>query len=634
MRKSLASATVILVGICLLAPGTALAGTYQVSACTGVAPAVNNSWAPFNSEPAHLETPARCGIGEITGANSETSGLATADILEQSTQTPQGAVAGWTFTAPSGDTISAIGMDRDLFENSEGWLPQIVDDTGTALPGESCPYNGGRCELSGAASDTGLDTTSLSIEVLCAPTPPFAACGGGSSLHDARAELDGATVTITDDEPPQVTSVSGPLFTGGLAHGTITGTVDGSDNSGVQYARLYVDGAPAAQQLSSCNFTLPAPCPTSSSSQLSLNTSTLSNGQHTVQAALVDAAGNQTLGPADQITVENSNPSAPTGLEVDGKASGAWINQPATITWTNPSQPPYDPIAQINWIACPGAETSIPATGCDAARSQTSALTSLTFNPAQDPVFAGQPEGVYTVFVWAQDAIGNTSQANAAAIVFGYQTSPPPPPKSIAASGHGPYTITVVAPAHLAPITATNWSVCNSAGTCTPTQTGPGLSFVFSPSHTPQFERDPYAKYTVRAWLQDAAGNSDPADSSTLTIVHAKPGGKPSPDLRILSVRRTGRALHVRGSAARALTGRVTVVVHYLFRARARLTQRTVRIARGKWTAVLGLPRGALTTRVTVVYHSSARWSGQAVTRYVHHRSRRSKATRRTEPSR
>jgi hypothetical protein len=619
MGKTPVSTTMMLFGLCLLVPSTSLAGTYQVSACTNSKPSVNNSWTPFNSEPAHLETAAHCGINEITGANAETSGLAAADILEQSTQTPQGAVAGWTFTAPSGDIISAISMNRDLFENSEGWLPQIVDATETALPGESCPYDGSRCELSGAASQTGLDTTSLSIDVLCAPTPPFGACGGGAFLHGARAELDGATVTITDEQPPQVTSASGPLFTGALVRGTITGTVNGTDNSGVQYARLYVDGALAGQQMSSCDFSLPAPCPTTSSNQFSVNTSTLADGPHTIQAALVDVAGNQTLGPAGEISVDNSSPSAPTALAVDGQGTGAWINQPATITWTNPSQPQDDPIAQINWIACLGSETGIPAKGCDDAHSQTSPLTSLTFNPAQDGVFSGAPEGVYTVFVWAQDAVGNTSQANAAAITFGYQTSPPPPPKSITASGDGPYTITVVAPAHLAPITATNWSVCNSGGTCTSTQTSTGLSFVFEPNHTPQFEHAPYTKYTVRAWLQDAAGNSNPANSATVAIIH----DKPSPNLRILGMRRTRRALHVRGSAARALTKRVKVVVHYVYRAHRRSTQRTVRVARGKWTAVLRLPRGALATRVTVLYHRSKRWSGQAVTRHVHHVSRR-----------
>ena len=618
MRRALLVGAAILCGVCVLAPGSAIGGSYQVSACTGIAPLVNNSWAPFNSDPTQLETPAHCGSNEITGANSETSGLAAADVLELSTQTPQGAVAGWTSSAPAGDKISSINMNRDLFENSEGWLPQIVDNTGTPLPGETCPYNGSRCELSGALTHTGLDATSLTIEVLCAPSPPFVVCPGGSSLHFARAELDSAVVTITDEQPPQITSTSGQLFTGGLLRGTITGTIDGADNSGVQYARLYVDGAQVAQQELACDFTLPAPCPASSSSQFSLGTTTLSNGTHQIQAALVDAAGNQTLGSPVQITVDNTNPAAPTGLQVNGKGAGTWINQPATITWTNPSAAADDPLSQVNWIACTGTQESIPASGCDAPQHQASPLGSLTFSPAQDAAFAGQPQGIYTVFVWLQDAIGNTAQTDSAAISFGYDTSPPSPPTSIRSSGAGPYTITLGAPAHLAPITATDWIACKGTVNCTPTQTSPGLSFSFDPNHIPQFQASPYGSYTIRAWLQDAAGNTSPADSATLAITHSKPG-KASPHLHILSVTRTKRALHVRGAAAETLIGHVTIVVHYKLGARSNSVRKTVRVAHGQWAAVILLPGGARTALVTVVHHSTAGWLSQTVTRYVHH---------------
>ncbi len=622
MRRPLfVAATLLAAGV--TANGTAFAGTYQVTACAGTAPLTNNSWQPFNNNATYLETTANCGSSEVTGGSPNTSGLAAADVLRLTTNVPAGAVAGWEFVAPAGDTISAISMNRDLFDNGPGWQPQIVDDTGTPLPGETCPFNGdnGGCEASGPAMHTGLDTTSLAIELLCNPAGTgLSVCGNGFSEHDGRVELNSATVTITDEQPPQITAVSGPLFVGGLVRGTLLGTIDGSDNSGVQYARIYVDGAQVAQQASSCDFTRPAPCPVSSSNQFSLDTSTLSNGPHQIQAAVVDAAGNQTLGSPIHVTIDNANPSAPTALQVNARGGGVWINQPATVAWTNPSQPPDDPIVQVNWIACPGTETSIPTGGCDALHNQASPLNSLMFDPAQDPAFAGQPQGVYTVFVWLQDALGNTSQANAAAISFGYQTIPPPPPRSITASGRGPYTITLVAPAHLAPITATNWTACNSSGTCTPTQTSPGLSFEFEPNHTPQFQHSPYGRYTIRAWLQDAAGNTSPADSATLTITHSKPG-KASPELHILSVSRTKYALHVRGSAARALSGRVTIVVHYVFRARSRSVQKTVRIAHGTWTGVLGLPGGARTARVTIVRHGSRRWLAQTVTRYVHHRA-------------
>jgi len=274
---------------------------------------------------------------------------------------------------------------------------------------------------------TGLDTTSLAIELLCDPAPAqLTVCGNGFSEHDARVELNSATVAVTDEQPPQITSTSGSLFAGGPVHGVLSGTIDGSDNSGVQYARVYVDGAQVAQQALACDFTLPAPCPAGSSNQFSLDTSTLSNGQHRVQVAVVDAAGNQTLGSPVQITVENAAPTAPI----------------------------------------------IPIT--------------------------------------------------------------PPPPA------------------------------------------GP--------------------------------------------MIPSKPV-QASPRLRILSVMRTKRALHVRGSAARMLSGHVTIVVRYRLGARSRSVQKTVRVAHGKWAAVLRLPDGARTDRVTVIDRGTAGWLPQTVARSVYHRA-------------
>jgi hypothetical protein len=619
MRRLLAVAVFLAVPATTL--GTADAGTYQVSACAAPTPTVNNAWQAFNNNTTYLETPANCGSGEVTGGSRNTSGLAAADILELKTNVPAGAVAGWKFTAPAGDEISAIGMDRDLYEQTEGWIPEVVDAQGTVLAGETCSFIAmdGGCEVSGFAEHTSLDTTSLAIELLCDPEPfQLTVCANGFSQHDARVELNSATVTITDDQPPQITSTGGALFASGLAHGSVAGTIDGADNSGVQYARLYVDGVPVSQQSLACNFTLPAPCPASSSSQFSLNTSTLANGPHKIQAAVIDAAGNQTLGSPVQLTVENSSPSPPSSLQVNGQRGGAWINQPATVTWTNPTQPQDDPIGQINWIACPGTETSIPASGCDALHTQTSPLTSLTFDPAQDPTFAGQPQALYTVFVWLSDAVRNATQANSAAISFGYQTTPPPAPRSIVASGRGPYAITLGAPAHLAPIVATDWVACNSARVCTPAQTSPSLSFRFDPAHIPQFQGHVHSSYTIRAWLTDAAGNADPTNSATLALTYGSPM-KNSPGLRILAVTRRGRVLHLRGAAARSLRGHLTILVHYTLHTRAGKVHKTIRVDRGKWSATIVLPAGALTARVTVVHHSSAHFSAQVVTRRVRH---------------
>jgi hypothetical protein len=618
MRRALLLVASILAAV-LIMSGTTIAGSYQVSEeCTGAAPLVNDSWQPFDNNASYLETSSNCGNSPVTGGSSSTSGLAAADVLQLSTNVPAGASAGWRFTAPEGDTISAITLDRDLYEQSEGWTPKVIDAEGNPLPGETCPFNAGAggCEISGTSTQNGLDTSSIAIELLCNPEPAqLTACANGFSEHDARVELGGATVTIEDREPPQITSTRGSLFAGGLVHGVLFGMVEGADSSGVQYARLYVDGTQVAEETNSCDFAQPAPCPTRSSDQFSLGTSTLSSGPHEIQVALTDAAGNQTLTTLVQIMVDHTPPSTPSGVLVNSQASSAWINRPATISWSNPSQPADDPISQVNWIACVGSETSVPAIGCETEQHQGSPVDSLTFNPTQYPAFTNQPQGLYTVFVWLQDAIGNTSQANSATVSFGYETAPPPPPASIKVSGRGPYTITLGAPADLAPLAATNWTACNSAGACTTTQTSPGLSFSFAPGQMSQFERSPYGRYTIRVWLQDSAGNTSPANSATLTINHSKP----SPQLRILHLTRTGNQLRVRGSTNPAVGGDVTVLARYTLDQRSRSVQGTVRVAKGKWAAVLLLPQGARTDRVSVVRRSSARWLMQTVARYVHH---------------
>jgi hypothetical protein len=293
--------------------GTAFAGTYPVTACAGTTPLINDSWQAFNNNTAYLQTPANCGSNDITEGSLTTSGLAAADVLKLSTDVPAGATAGWRFTAPVGDTISAISINRDLYRQAEGWVPQIVNAEGKPLPGETCSFNGD-CEVSGEAIRTGLDTTSLAIELVCDPAPvQLTACANGFSQHDARVELNSASVTVTDEQPPQITSTSGSLFIGGLVSGVLSGTIDGSDNSGVQYARMYVDGALVAEQSLACDFTQPAPCPASSSNQFSLDTTALTNGPHQVQAAVVDAAGNQTLDSPIQVTVDNAGLGAPSG---------------------------------------------------------------------------------------------------------------------------------------------------------------------------------------------------------------------------------------------------------------------------------------------------------------------------------
>jgi hypothetical protein len=323
-------------------PEVAHAGSYPVGACAGTPGNVNHSWTALNTNPSYLETSSNCGAQDVTGGGARsgaTSGLAADDILELSTNVPSGATAGWTFQAPDGTTITAATWDRDLFEQSDGWTPEVLDGSGNVLPGETCQFvaEDGGCEVAGTATHTGLDTDALTIEVVCTPeVDDSQTCGNGFSEHEARVELDSASITLTDETPPSVSATGGTLFASGYQHGILSATVSGSDPIGVQYTRVYIDGQQVAQQSFACDFTYTVPCASRATAEFEVDTSKLTDGPHKVQVSLVDAAGNETMSSPQTLMVWNKPLPVPIAGQVQEHPNG-WTSQPTTLTWTNPS---------------------------------------------------------------------------------------------------------------------------------------------------------------------------------------------------------------------------------------------------------------------------------------------------------
>jgi hypothetical protein len=108
-----------------------------------------------------------------------------------------------------------------------------------------------------------------------------------------NAASNPATLMVTADTTPPEVSITSPT-SGATVSGTITITASASDNVAVASVQLQVDGANvgAADTNSPYNF--------------SLNTTTLSNGSHTLTAVAVDTLRNQTTSAAVAVTVSNS----------------------------------------------------------------------------------------------------------------------------------------------------------------------------------------------------------------------------------------------------------------------------------------------------------------------------------------
>jgi uncharacterized protein involved in tellurium resistance len=127
---------------------------------------------------------------------------------------------------------------------------------------------------------------------------------------DAAAVLDGGDTT-----PPTV-SITSPA-NGATVNGTITITANASDNVGVTKVSFYIDGK-------YLNYDTSAPY------GRGWNTTTASNGQHTITVKALDAAGNVSAVAARTVIVSNADNVAPT-VNITSPANGATVSGTISI---------------------------------------------------------------------------------------------------------------------------------------------------------------------------------------------------------------------------------------------------------------------------------------------------------------
>jgi hypothetical protein len=168
--------------------------------------------------------------------------------------------------------------------------------------------------------------------------------------NSAEIDIYAADLVLDDPTIPAVTNVSGPLVSGGTLSGSPTVSFDASDSGpGVYSGTIWVDGTPATQQILDSNsgacrslnvtkdglrsFNHPQPCKSQVSATMSLNTTDLSPGTHSVLITVDDASGNSATAWDGTITTTDLNipngspPCRPAvlSLAVNGKGSRAVI---------------------------------------------------------------------------------------------------------------------------------------------------------------------------------------------------------------------------------------------------------------------------------------------------------------------
>jgi hypothetical protein len=438
MRRATLATILLVLLLAGVGCGVAMAGSYEVSACGYAPEAVNNSWVWASNDPSttdhyaeHINCPDR--IGGEGGKTDQEGGLSTTDALHLTDGAPPKTSAGWQFTAATGTTITAIKAERYIgheLDSSNIWVPALRAD-GSILTGESCMdtvKNGEFCYVGGPPNEgtppaeiTGLTAHQLSIGIEC-QAPQEEECITGATKHSAWAALYAATVTVNDPTPPTLSTPTGPLWAPGEANGYHAGsesvTITAEDiGGGVQSITLTADGQPIATYTATCNYTYTQPCPSTTGPQtLTLPTSQLTDGTHTITLIATDAASNQSIILSQQINIDNNPPPAPTQLTATPTQPGSYTY---TATWQNPTSP--TPITSATYQLCP---TNTPA-----------ACTTPTQAPAQGPATITLPNpGTWTLAVWLTNAANKTNPNNAATtqittpIPPGPEIPPAPPP--------------------------------------------------------------------------------------------------------------------------------------------------------------------------------------------------------------
>lgn len=562
-RRRLAALAVT--AIALTAPGLAAAAPYEITTCGDTGGA--GGWVAYGNAAAagKIDRGTQCpvrddGPGVDSNWSPYRTGLFVSDVRQTSTDTPQGADAGWQFNAPAGTVLTRAQVwraMRKMDDNSWRAYWKLGPHDAPGVPErDDCtiPVGTTACGVGawgwGPASYTdfsGLSTSAISFGLRCEMTAPYP-CINGYSLYTARSLLYRAQLTLDDPTPPPTPSAAGAGWTAtGWQSGSVTLSVSGDDpQSGISRTRIYVDDVLVStvdRTEAGCDWSMPTPCPAAVDVAQTIDTTQLSDGSHDIEIGIVNAAGEETrrTRPAP-LRVSNRSPSAATGLVA--------VRRNATN------------IFDVSWRVSTGAGAPVmiaryqvcPAAGCGPVQD------APTLTGVAGVELPGTADG--TLKVWLTNEIGATSDPATAPL---------------------PYLV--------APVDPRDPQIDPRDPPVDPG--GPGEN---PPARTPPQEQPPGG----------APGEQQPTD----------PGSRPTPAkraaaLRISQVWPARATLKVKGTIAGTATGRVVVTVS----ARVGRTSRTFtakpRIARGRWSAGVKIPV-ALRGRGLVL---AVRYGGDRATR-------------------
>ncbi len=376
MRRKLGVASVLLMMV--VSPSVAHAGSFTVSGTGGL-------WAPYSNRPDRI------------AAYAEGHVLTTRNV-GGSFSTPAGAEGGWIFDAPPGASIGSFALQGPFLGN-DGWQAAVM--AAGQFPVENCP--GSTCP--GAykyLNNTypGNGAPAVIVRLRCGSTR-----GCPNSGWRGYANVYASSVTIVDWTTPGVRITGGPLVAGGWRRGTQTVSYDAGDNVGIKEMRAYLGDSPRASDPRACWYGSKTPCPNGGGA-LSVSTAGVPDGPHVLTVQAIDTAGN-VANASQTVNVDNSAPSAPSGLTLDGGPGWRATNAFA-VRWSNPPQS-GSPVAAALYRLCPESNDADELRGCKTGSRSGTGLRGISDLKVPD-------QGAWTLRLWLRDAAGNNAPTSAVSV--------------------------------------------------------------------------------------------------------------------------------------------------------------------------------------------------------------------------
>jgi len=277
----------------------------------------------------------------------------------------------WTLNAPDGTVIAGLQFRRHLVGSWNATQPlrwDVSTPEGRAQPQPRFIQSLTTNLAAVPPDDIFVLVVSNSASVTSRMFCPETSC----NASDSGIELSSLTVNLVDQFPPdEPTNLGGSLMATGPVSGTRELTFHANDRgSGIFEYNLLVDGVAPVPSVrvneGTCHFgVVPVlvPCRTDFDGTLSVDTTKLSDGDHTFQLEVHDLAGNEITSTATSFKVGNpplSNPPINTALPTIAGSTQLGRQLSATTgTWAGSPT-----VFAFQWMRCMPDTTTASTSSC------------------------------------------------------------------------------------------------------------------------------------------------------------------------------------------------------------------------------------------------------------------------------